>query len=58
MKGQDYSEINIEANPDSQKDLFSISGQQRVPVTVVEQQDGQKAISVGYNLSSLSSAIA
>lgn len=58
MKGQNYSEINIETDPARQKELIDLSGQQRVPVTVVEQQDGKKDISVGYNLSSLSSAIA
>ena len=57
MKGQAYQEVNIETDPSRQKELIDLSGQQRVPVTVIEQEDGRKDISVGYNLSSLSSAI-
>ncbi len=58
MKGESYSEINIEANPDRQKELIELSGQQRVPVTIIENDNGARDISVGYNLSSLASAIA
>ena len=57
MKGASYSEINIETNPDRQKEMMELSGQQRVPVTIVEQEDGARDISVGYNLSALSSAL-
>jgi glutaredoxin 3 len=58
MKGASYSEINIETEPARQKELLDLSGQQRVPVTVIEQENGQRDISVGYNLASLSSALA
>ena len=57
MKGASYSEINIEANPDRQQEMIELSGQQRVPVTIIEQENGNRDISVGYNLSSLASAL-
>lgn len=57
MKGHTYDEINIELNPDRRQEMSEISGQNRVPVTVIEQENGKKDISVGYNLPSLASAI-
>ena len=58
LKGASYSEVNIETNPDKQKEMMELSGQQRVPVTIIEQEDGNRDISIGYNLSSLASALA
>jgi len=58
MKGASYDEVNIEINPERQKEMIDLSGQQRVPVTIVEHENGNKDISVGYNLSSLASALA
>lgn len=57
MKGASYNEINIETDPTKRDEMTAISGQHRVPVTVIENENGQKDISVGYNLSSLSSAL-
>lgn len=57
MKGESYNEINIEVDPTKREEMTALSGQHRVPVTVIEQEDGQKDISVGYNLTSLASAI-
>ncbi len=57
MKGASYDEINIEINPERRDEMTQLSGQHRVPVTIIEQTDGKKDISVGYNLSSLASAI-
>ena len=58
MKGMDYSEVNIEENPEKQKDLIDLSGQTRVPVTVVTDDSGSQAVTVGYNLNKLASDIA
>lgn len=59
MKGKTYDEINVEEDPSKQKELMEYSGGQvRTPVTVITKEDGSKDVSVGYNLSSLSSAIA
>ena len=57
MKGASYSEVNIETDPARQKEMMELSGQQRVPVTIIEQEDGARDISVGYNLAALSSAL-
>lgn len=57
MKGATYSEINIEEDPASQAEMISMSGQSRVPVTIVTKEDGSKDVTVGYNLGKLSSAL-
>lgn len=57
LKGATYSEVNIESNPDRQQEMMELSGQQRVPVTIIEQENGNRDISVGYNLASLASAL-
>ncbi len=57
MKGASYSEVNIETDPVRQKEMMELSGQQRVPVTIIEQDDGARDISVGYNLTALSAAL-
>lgn len=57
MKGASYNEVNIETEPARQKEMMELSGQQRVPVTVIESDNGARDISVGYNLASLSAAL-
>ena len=57
MKGANYDEVNIEENPERQAELKNLSGQTRVPVTVVTKVDGSKDVTVGYNLPKLSSAL-
>jgi len=58
MKGASYDEINIEEEPQRQAEMIDLSGQSRVPVTVVTKTDGSKDITIGYNLGKLSSALA
>jgi glutaredoxin len=57
MKGATYEEVNIEEQPDRQAEMINMSGQSRVPVTVVTKDDGSKDITIGYNLGKLSSAL-
>ncbi len=57
-KGHDYSEVNIDENPDRQQEAFKISGGLTVPVTVVTKDDGSKGVVVGYNLSKLAPLVA
>lgn len=57
MKGASYSEINIEDNPERQQEVIDLSGQRRVPVTIIESDNGSRELSIGYNLPSLASAI-
>lgn len=57
MKGQQYSEVNIEENPDRQAEMINLSGQARTPVVVITSDDGMQDVTIGYNLGKLSSAL-
>lgn len=56
-KGQSYSEVNLDQNPEKQKEAFDASGALTVPVTVVTKEDDSKQVVVGYNLSQLAPAL-
>ncbi|MDX1766369.1 MAG: glutaredoxin family protein [Candidatus Saccharimonadales bacterium] len=58
MKGQSYDEVNIEQNPERQKEALEVSGALTVPVTVITKQDGTQDVTVGFNAGRLASAIA
>ena len=57
VKGMTYEEVNLDDNPERQKEAFELSGQLAVPVTVVTKGDDSRDIVVGYNLSKLAPAI-
>lgn len=57
-KGYQYEEVNLDLNPERQKEAFEISGALSVPVTVVTKQDDTQEVVVGYNLARLAPAIA
>lgn len=57
-KGVNYEEVNLDQNPDRQKEAFELSGALTVPVTVVTKQDDTREVVVGFNLSKLAPAIA
>ncbi|HSX44812.1 MAG TPA: glutaredoxin family protein [Candidatus Saccharimonadales bacterium] len=57
-KGFNYDEVNVETNPDRQKEAYEMSGQFAVPVTVVTKGDDSREVVVGYNLAKLAPAIA
>ena len=56
-KGQQFSEINLDQNPEKQQEAMEMSGAMTVPVTVVTKEDDSKQVVVGYNLSQLAPAI-
>ncbi len=56
-KGHDYEEVNLDQNPDRQKEAFEASGQLAVPVTVVTKDNDAKEVIVGYNLAKLAPAV-
>jgi glutaredoxin 3 len=56
-KGHTYQEVNLDQNPERQKEAFELSGQLAVPVTVVTKHDDTKEIIVGYNLARLAPAV-
>ncbi|HTE58018.1 MAG TPA: glutaredoxin family protein [Verrucomicrobiae bacterium] len=56
-KGYQYEEVNLDQNPDRQKEAFEMSGTLSVPVTIVTKQDDSKEVVVGYNLAKLAPAV-
>ena len=58
MKGQAYDEVNIEENPERQREALEASGALTVPVTVITKQDGTKDVTVGFNAGRLASSLA
>lgn len=56
-KGQQYNEVNLDTNPERQKEAQEMSGALTVPVTVVTKDDDSKQVVVGYNLSQLAPAL-
>lgn len=57
-KGISYDEVNLDANPERQKEAFELTGQLSVPITVITKHDDSKEVVVGYNLAKLAPAIA
>ena len=59
MKGASYDEVNIDEAPERHAEIMQLSGQVRVPVTVVHDDttDDQQVI-VGYNVGQLMPALA
>lgn len=59
MKGHSYDEVNIDEQPERHAEIMQISGQIRVPVTVVHDENrGSKDVIVGYNVGQLMPALA
>jgi glutaredoxin len=56
-KGFNYEEVNLDENPDRQKEAYEMSGALSVPVTVVTKQDDSKEVVIGYNLARLAPAV-
>lgn len=57
-KGMSYEEVNLDANPERQKEALELSGALTVPVTVVTKEDDSQEVVVGFNLSRLAPAVA
>ena len=58
MKGHNYDEVNIDESPDRHQEVVTLSGQQRVPVTVVEDDaTGTQSVITGYNPGQLMPAL-
>jgi glutaredoxin len=56
-KGYNYEEVNLDTNPERQKEAFELSGALSVPVTVVTKADDTKQVVVGFNLAQLAPAV-
>lgn len=57
-KGFNYDEVNLDTNPERQKEAFELTGALTVPVTVITKQDDSKEVVIGYNLAKLAPAVA
>ncbi len=56
-KGHTYEEVNLDQQPERQKEALELSGALTVPVTVVTKTDDSKEVIVGFNLSKLAPAV-
>lgn len=56
-KGHAYQEVNLDTDPERQKEAFELSGQLSVPITVITKEDQSKEVVVGYNLAKLAPAV-
>ncbi len=57
-KGLSYETVNLDEQPERQKEAYEASGQLAVPVTIVTKEDDSKEVVVGYNLAKLAPAVA
>ena len=57
-KGMNYNEVNLDTNPERQKEAMELSGALTVPVTVVTKEDDSREVVVGFNLAQLAPAVA
>ncbi|HEV7454242.1 MAG TPA: glutaredoxin family protein [Candidatus Saccharimonadales bacterium] len=57
-KGFGYDVVNLDTNPERQKEALALSGALTVPVTVVTNHDDEREVVVGYNLAKLAPALA
>lgn len=56
-KGITYNVVNLDEQPEMQKEVFEKSGAMTVPVTLVEKEDKSEEVVVGYNLARLASVV-
>lgn len=56
-KGVKYEVVNLDDNPEMQKEIYKKSGALTVPVTLVEKEDNTEEVVIGFNLPRLASVI-
>lgn len=56
-KGQTFNTINLDDQPDKRDEVQALSGISSVPVTVIENDSGEKKIINGWNPSQLDAAL-
>ena len=57
-KGQTYDVVNLDEQPDQREKVEAISGAKTVPVTVIDQGNSEPSVTIGWNPSKLSAALA
>lgn len=53
----EFTELNIDDNPSLRDDLMQLSGRSMVPVVVVEDENGGRRITTGFNPGELASLL-
>ncbi len=56
-KGVKYEVVNLDENPEMQKEIYEKSGALTVPVTLIEKEDSTEEVVIGYNLARLASIV-
>jgi glutaredoxin len=56
-KGVSYNVVNLDEQPEMQKQVFEKSGALTVPVTLVEKEDSTEEVVIGYNLARLAAVV-
>jgi len=56
-RGYQYEEVNLDNQPERQKEAIEASGQMSVPITIVTKQDDTQEVVVGFNLAKLAPAV-
>ena len=57
-KGVSYNVVNLDEQPEKQKEVYAKSGALTVPVTLIENEDLSEEVVIGYNISRLATAVA
>lgn len=57
IKGKSFNEINVDEQPEMRNAMIGMTGQNRVPVTVVTTVDGSQKVTTGYNITQLAAAV-
>jgi glutaredoxin len=56
-KGVVYNVVNLDEQPEMQKQVFEKSGALTVPVTLIENDDNSEEVVIGYNLARLAAIV-
>jgi glutaredoxin len=56
-KGVSYDVVNLDEQPEKQKEIYEKSGALTVPVTLIEKEDNTEEVVVGFNLARLASIV-
>ncbi len=56
-KGESYNVINLDEQPDQRDKVEAISGVKTVPVTVIQAENSEPSVTIGWNPGKLSAAL-
>lgn len=56
-KGEAYSVVNLDEQPEARATVLEMSGSQTVPVTVIQNEQSEPSVLVGFNPAKLAAAL-